>query len=813
MRAQTPSRSIHSFSMAILLSVLWVCPSSASAQPTRSSTGDERVAFRKSPAKKKRGLKVPVPDARKELLDRILSESEDPATCFVESSPAPSSEPPPSAFAEHEIEQLLGEVLAGFEAHEQEYIEAAQEEMTVEKFEELAYFGSADHLMHPSSEYYTDPLESLVDPPLHLDKINPGDFDIPIVLNQRTEAWMVYFLTRGRRYYARWLARGERYLPLLRDRLKEAGLPQDLSYQAMIESGFNPYATSRAKAVGVWQFMSYTGRHYDLDIDWWIDERRNPELATTAAITYLSYLYRLFGDWTLASAAYNAGEGKIGRAIKRYGSRDLWELSANKHTYLKPETKNYVPKIMAAAILSKYRDRYGLTGEILDEDRLSTWTFDKVQVPEATGLAVVAKILGIEEDELEAMNPELRRWCTPPGVENYPLNVPVGRGEMVLAELKKIPEAERVTFVRYKVRRGDTLGAISSKYGVPTKAVMKMNGIRDARRLKVGQHLVVPVRPIGGGAPARDMVHVVAKGESLSVIAKRYGTNISALKEKNGLKSNNLAIGRRLTISGGSSRAVAQSSGPKAPKAPTPAAATRTKWHTVKGGDTLGGIAKRHRTSISRVKSLNGLKGDRIRVGQRLKVAVAAAPPPPKGARVGSYTVAKGDVVGTIAQKFGMSVADLRSMNKLRKDRIYVGQKLRVSAEGDAKAPKVAAASKPKSAAKKKRSAKSRTYVVRSGDALSLIASKHGVSTKDIKRWNNLKSDRIKVGQKLVIKGGTSAPTTRTASVKTVAHKVKSGDTLWGIARKHGVSVDRIKATNGLRSASLKPGQVLRIPK
>ncbi len=795
MHGPTPRGSFHSRSAVFLLAVVWVFPSAAIAQSTGSSTDPAKLALRKPFGKKPARAKEEVPDARSELLERIRGESEDPATCFIEPTPLPAREPPPTAFAEHEIELLLSEVLSGFEAHEQEFIEAAQDEMTDERFEELAYFGSADHLMHPSSDFYTDPLATLVTPPLLLNRIDPRDFDIPIVLNDRTEAWMTYFLTRGRRYYTRWLARGERYLPLLRERLQEAGLPQDLAYQAMIESGFNPYATSRAKAVGVWQFMSYTGKHYDLQIDWWVDERRNPDLATTAAINYLSYLYRLFGDWTLASAAYNAGEGKIGRAIKRYGTRDLWELSADKRTYLKPETKNYVPKIMAAAILSKYRDRYGLTGEILEEDRLAAWSFDKVQVPEATGLAVVAKILGIEEEELEAINPELRRWCTPPGIENYPLNVPVGSGENLLAELKKIPEEDRVTFVRYKIRRGDTIGAISGRYGVPTKAIMKMNGIRDARRLRIGQHLVVPVRPTGAGAQDRTLVHVVAKGESLSIIAKRYGTTVAHLQEKNRLKGTTLSIGQRLTVTG------SKASAPAAKRSSTPKLASgKTQWHTVKGGDTLGAIAKRHGTTVATVKKLNGLKGDRIRVGQRLKVGRTAGKAVAKTGKTSSYVVQKGDVVGTIAQKFGMSIADLRSLNKLSRDRIYVGQTLKVRRSGGA----TASAKKP---------AKTRTYTVKSGDALSVIASRHGVSTSDIKRWNGLKSDRIKVGQKLTIKGGSSAPTTRTASVKTATYTVKAGDTLWEIARKNGVTVDSIKRTNGLRSNSLKPGQKLRIRK
>ena len=786
----SPVLSIHKLPTAFLLAVLWVSPQAARAQSTGSAGDPAKLAFGKPfPKKKKKEA-----DPRSELLDRIRSDADDPATCFVEPPPTGSLQPPPTAFAEAEVEALLREVLKGLEAHEKESLDIATQEMTHEAFEELAYFGSADHLMHPSSDFYADPLKSLVTPPLHLDQIDPRDFDIPIVINQRVEAWMVYFLTRGRRYYARWLARGERYIPLLRGRLEEAGLPQDLAFQAMIESGFNPYATSSAKAVGVWQFMSYTGRAYDLDIDWWVDERRNPDLATTAAVTYLSYLYRLFGDWTLASAAYNAGEGKIGRAIKRYDSRDIWELSADKNTYLKPETKNYVPKIMAAAILSKYRDRYGLSADVLDEDRLPSWAFDQVQVPEATGLAVVAGILGIEEEELEAMNPELLRWCTPPGIENYPLNVPVGTSEKVLAELEKIPEEDRVTFVRHKVKRGDTVGALAGRYGVPSGALMQMNGIKDARQLKVGAHLVVPVRPNGAGAKDRTRVHVVGTGESLSAIAQKYGTSVDELKERNKLQSNTLAIGQKLTVTGAPEP-------PEAPARSKPAVASSDSvtWHTVRSGDNLGSIARRTGTSVAAIKKLNDLSGDRIRVGQRLKVEVTRSAP--AVGRTDSYTVVSGDVVGTIAERFGMSSDDLRSLNKLSMDRIYVGQKLTVrGAEPASQSPqKVSAA---------------RSYTVKSGDSLSVIASRHSVSTSDLRRWNRLSSDQIKVGQTLALHGGADPEsTTRTASVKTVTHKVQSGDTLWEIARKHGVSVDTIKAANGLRSSSLKIGQRLVIKK
>ncbi|MCP4871027.1 MAG: LysM peptidoglycan-binding domain-containing protein [Proteobacteria bacterium] len=739
------------------------------------------MALKIQPKPKK--TKAPV---RSEILDRIRCEGEEAATCFKEPEIDVEAEPA-------DLEAILAEILDGLEPHDVDLIREAAEELTAESDDARAWFGADDQLMHPSTDIYADPVDALGDPPLYLDLVNADDFDYPIVLNQRTQDWMVYFLTRGRRWYVRWLARAERYRPLVVPKLREAGLPEDLLYQSMIESGFNPYATSHASAVGIWQFISSTGKAYGLQNNWWVDERRDPVMATDSAIRFMSDLHKRFDHWHLASAAYNAGPGKISRAIDMYGTEDFWEMSASGRNYLKPETKNYVPKIMAAAILAKYADRYGLTEEIKPDDVLDAWAFDTVSVPEATDLRVAADILGLTVEQVEAMNPALRRGYTPPGVANYSLNIPLGTSETFAAAFKKIPQDERTTFVRYKVRRGDTLGQIASKFDVPSKAVQRMNGIKDPRKLRVGQRLLIPVRAEALGS--REITHVVAKGETLSVIGKKYGMSVAQLRERNGITGDVLRIGQKLTVltaGEGDAKptatvrtASASSASDSAPaKRSTSGAGPKTTWHTVSRGDSLYEIATKHGTSVSELRRLNkfGSKhvlhpGDRVRL----------RPDPPVDPTT-RYAVKSGDTLSTIASRYGMTTKELMRINSLTSDRISVGQKLKVVASGRGGSPVV--------------------HTVARGDTLSQIAEKYRTSVDSIQTGNSIRGTSISVGQKLTVypgNGGTGA------SERTIDYQVQSGDTLGAISKKYGVSVDELMAWNELRGDTIRPGQRLRV--
>ncbi len=683
------------------------------------------------------------------------------------------------------IEELLRDVLDGLEVHEgKAVVDATAERVQVETAEN-SYFGASDHLVHPSLDVYQDPLKAYSDrPELYLESVDPRDFDYPIVLNARVQNWMVYFLTRGRKWFVKWLARADRYRPLIVPLLKEAGLPQDLLFQAMIESGFNPYATSSARAVGVWQFISSTGREYGLERNWWIDERRDPVHATHSAIAFMKYLYGRFGSWELASAAYNAGGGKISRAIKMYGSTDFWELAASSRTYLKPETKNYVPKIIAAAILSKYADRYGLSAEIPQEHRLTLWDYDVVAVPEATDLAVVARLLSKSVEDIQSMNPALRRGYTPPGMNNYQLNVPKGKGKVFARKFAKLPESERLTFLRYKVRRGDTLGRIASRHNVPLATISKLNHVRDARKLRVGQRLLIPVR--AETMPSRKMTHRVARGETLSSIAKQYGTSVAQIKKGNKLSGDKVRIGQKLRIITKGGDKIVASNKDAGASASRGRSDSRPASYTVQAGDSLSRIASRFGMSLTELQEINKLgRSGTIYPGDKLRLrSVASAP------EVHLYTVRAGDTLSGIASRYGMPTEDLRKRNALKSDRIKVGQRLKVVANGQGGSPVVVQVTK--------------------GDSLYGIASKHKVSVEALRSWNSLTGTTIQIGQKLTLYPGQSHAH-RSQKERSIAYQVQSGDTLWGISRKYGVSIKELKNWNGIRHDKVRPGQRLRV--
>jgi membrane-bound lytic murein transglycosylase D len=232
------------------------------------------------------------------------------------------------------------------------------------------------------------------------DKEDKVTYDIPITINAQVERWIDYFQTRIPKRFQIWLSRSGRYDKMMRGILKEYGLPEDLFYLAMIESGFSCNAYSRAHASGPWQFIRGTGRRYGLKIDYWVDERRDPVKATHAAAQYLRDLYKEFGSWYLAAAGYNAGEAKIRRALKRYKADDFWDISHRRRRYLKRETKNYVPKMIAAALIAKEPGKYGFK-QITYEESMS---FDTVKVHGGTSLGVAAKLAGIKTQHLAALN-------------------------------------------------------------------------------------------------------------------------------------------------------------------------------------------------------------------------------------------------------------------------------------------------------------------------------------------------------------------------------------------------------------------------
>ncbi len=385
-------------------------------------------------------------------------------------------------------------------------------------------------------------------------------FDIPITINGKVEQWTRYYQTRGRKVFSRWLARSRKYIPLMKQLLREKGLPEDLVYLALIESGYNPRAYSRRKAMGLWQFRYHTGKRYGLRVDWWIDERRDPVKSTIAAARYLKDLYDQFECWYLAAAGYNAGAGKISRAIKRYKTEDFWELT--KYPYLKRETKNFIPKIIAAALIAKNPESYGFS----DISYIEPICFETVKLPDATDLRVIAKASESTYEELKSLNPELRRWCTPPGYSGYELKLPYGKKEIFLRNFSEIRPSERITFRRHVVRSGETLSHIACRYRTDIGAIMRMNRIRSKHRIKAGQSLIIPLRGSKGFGRGRvtrrlsrgrnlpdhegePLFYIVRKGDTLWEISRSKGVALESLCRWNGIQNaSRIYPGDRLKI-------------------------------------------------------------------------------------------------------------------------------------------------------------------------------------------------------------------------------------------------------------------------
>ncbi len=562
---------------------------------------------------------------------------------------APAEEAPQDGIWQW-VEKLEGEIPTEdqLEALEEGEAEALSEQTLLDQLED----GDAPLAM------YDDPGAVLYVDPLFLDRVDPDEFDIPIEVNGAVEKWVEYFTGRGRKYYARWLSRSTRYRPMMYAKLDEAGLPRDLVYLSMIESGYNAHAYSHAHAAGLWQFIPSTGRLYKLRVDYWVDDRRDPERSTDAAIAFLSELHQMFGDWRLAWASYNTGPGRVRRAIRNSGTKDFWKIASG--PYLASETDNYVPKIMAAAIIGKHPERYGFTG-IEFQDELA---YDAVEVDGSVEVSILAKSAGMSEKEFRYLNPALRRYATPS--DGHTIRITPGRSDQFAAALAKIPKDQRLSFTKHTVQRGETLSRIAARYGVTTTAISRANRLANVDRIYVGMRLVIPrgghIPPAPAVASKRSTpktsIHTVRRGDTLSAIAGRYGTTTSRLRALNGISGSRIYVGQRLKVSGTASTSARAS----------------TRTHTVRKGENLSRIAAKYGTSAATLQKLNGIRNaSRIYVGQKLKVPGSTA-----SSGWTTYTVRSGDSLGRIATARGCSVSDLKQWNGLKSTTIHPGQKLKV---------------------------------------------------------------------------------------------------------------------------------------
>jgi len=464
-------------------------------------------------------------------------------------------------------------------------------------------------------------------------------FDFPIVINNQVEMYLSLFQNGLRKQFERWLARSSTYLPMIQAHLEQAGLPKDLAYLAMIESGFNAKALSRSNAVGLWQFMRATGRQYDLTIDKYVDERRDPEKSTVAAVNYLADLYHEFNDWHLAVAAYNGGPGTIRNGLRKHKSDNFWDLAEKRHLCL--ETKRYVPKLIATLLIAKEPERYGFNNikyaQPLD--------YETISVGPGMSLEAIALISNSSLNQIKGLNQELRYDKTPLNVSQYEAKIP--KNSFAIAE-KNIDRLHSIVQTGYKthtIAKGDTLNRICSRYNINKTTLLKVNNLHSSK-LPIGQNLRIPYNTITyqllpEGSPSalaayKDslILHKIKKGDTVSKIARQYNVPAEMIVAWNGLKSvNSIRAGQQLAL-------------------------------FIDQGGKL--------TKNSRNNKLNSSNTPRIVAAQKKQLQ------PDTESAFLFYDVQDGDSLWTISRKFSASTADIKKWNNLKTNIIFPGNKLKL---------------------------------------------------------------------------------------------------------------------------------------
>ncbi len=460
---------------------------------------------------------------------------------------------------------------------------------------------------------------------------------IPLQMNRKVELALKYFQTKGRKVFTIWLERSGQYETFITDILKEYDLPENLLYLAMIESGFNPKAHSYARASGLWQFISATGRYYGLRSNWWFDERRDPLLASHAAAQHLRDLYERFDDWYLAMAGYNCNPRRVEYWMRQKNTKDFWKL-----TRLPRQTRNYVPTFIAANIIAENPEKYGF-----HVNRLQPVVYDTVMISECVDLEIVSQCVDTTFEAIKNLNPAVKRWCTPPGVKNFTLNIPLGSKEKFQENYAKISDSNKRSWVRHRVRSGETLSVIAKKYGSTVTVLKSYNKIKRSM-IYVGQYLVIPVpqnkkyyayqevryspkkssrkkRSRTSVIPSnhKKIVYLVKKGDTIGEIAEMYNTRASRIRGWNGLYYGQHIYPKQkldiwIPVNFSQTRSTANTAGQKSEILPA------GSFHIVRSGDTLWDIAQKYEISIENLKKLNHKYSNKIKPGEKLKVREAS---------------------------------------------------------------------------------------------------------------------------------------------------------------------------------------------
>lgn len=605
---------------------------------------------------------------------------------------------------------------------------------------------------------------------------------IEMPYNQVVRSYIDMYTQRRRTLVEEMLGLSLYYMPIFEQALEQEGLPLELKYLPVIESALNPDAVSRVGATGLWQFMLSTAKGLGLEVNSLVDERRDPIRSSELAAKYLKQLYEIYGDWSLAIASYNCGPGNVNKALRRAGGgkQDFWDI----YYYLPKETRGYVPAFIAANYVMTYHNDHNIGNALAKRPVLT----DTIHITQRVHFDQISEVLGIPVEELRVLNPQYRRDEIPGDIRPYALTLPskqvysyiVSEDSIVNHNSAKyarrttavpggeISDSETQLVVKYhKVKRGETLSIIARHYGVSVSTLKKWNGLRSSR-LKTGQRLRIntyqrvakkeepetvqeelaenkveqpvekPNTTVQQSVDVDTKYHTVRRGETLGLIAERYGVTVSRLKDWNDLRSNKIFVGQRLKVVSMVDKGEIEVEG----DADVQENATT---HKVRRGESLFSIAEDYGVTIDNLKEWNNLSGSSIDAGQTLIVNASAAKASKKSsgssekkAATTKHKVRRGETLGAIASRYGVTVDNLKDWNNLSSSRIDVGQTLIVKG------------SKSTSSLRSSKSSYT-THTVRNGETLGGIAERYGTTASAIRKANGIKGSMIRKGQKLKI--------------------------------------------------------------